>query len=973
MKKNILSIRKSIEKANKYCLLIVFTFVSSFIYGQTITPVKTVTNSTTNCGVIDVQLKITGANPSTRDADVVLVIDVSGSMNNTISGDSNKSMYYAKEAAKSFIDAASSNSNNRIAIVSYTTNAKLVRSFLLLSPANIATLKADIQNLTATDATNIQDGIVVASKELNTNGRFNCATARSIVLLTDGVANRTGPTGSTTTCNTTSITSTCVTTAITAANSARTTTKSSIVYNNQIFSIGLFGGISGNINDSATPSQRYVAKYTLDGIQGSAATITYTGSDLTSIYNNIATQIIWVAQSLVEKETIPSGYTISNISVSKGTTSVASQVITWNIDFLNSETITLSYKLAPASTICGNQTTANSTLSYKNSTCNDATLAITTPSVNIPCPTVTLASQENVNCYGVNTGSITLNDATGGTAPYTYDWSDLTGTNDPKNRTNLAAGTYTVTAKDANGCNTAVLSVTITQPSAGLSIAVTSQTNVNCYNDTTGAIDLTISGGTSPYTYTWKKDGNAIAAITQDLSGIGAGTYEVTVTDDKGCKATKSIIIEQPSAGLSIAVTSQTNVNCYNDTTGAIDLTISGGTSPYTYTWKKDGNAIAAITQDLSGIGAGTYEVTVTDDKGCKATKSIVIEQPSAGLSIAVTSQTNVNCYNDTTGAIDLTISGGTSPYTYTWKKDGNAIAAITQDLSGIGAGTYEVTVTDDKGCKATKSIVIDQPNAGLNIAVTSQTNVNCYNDTTGVIDLTISGGTSPYTYTWKKDGNAIAAITQDLSGIGAGTYEVTVTDDKGCKATKSIVIEQPNAGLNIAVASQTNINCYNDTTGAIDLTISGGTSPYTYTWKKDGNAIAAITQDLSGIGAGTYEVTVTDDKGCKATKSIVIEQPSAGLSIAVTSQTNVNCYNDTTGAIDLTISGGTSPYTYTWKKDGNAIAAITQDLSGIGAGTYEVTVTDDKGCKASKSITYYSTKCQFKYCGNFTNQCKLL
>ncbi|OOG79347.1 SprB repeat-containing protein, partial [Flavobacterium sp. A45] len=124
-----------------------------------------------------------------------------------------------------------------------------------------------------------------------------------------------------------------------------------------------------------------------------------------------------------------------------------------------------------------------------------------------------------------------------------------------------------------------------------------------------------------------------------------------------------------------------------------IDLTISGGTSPYTYTWKKDGNAIAAITQDLSGIGAGTYEVTVTDDKGCKAVKTITITQPSAGLSIAVTSQTNVNCYNDTTGAIDLTISGGTSPYTYTWKKDGNAIAAITQDLSGIGAGTYEVTV----------------------------------------------------------------------------------------------------------------------------------------------------------------------------------------------------------------------------------------------------------------------------------------
>ncbi|PVX47887.1 putative repeat protein (TIGR01451 family)/gliding motility-associated-like protein [Flavobacterium sp. 103] len=943
--KKILHFSNYIEGLKKELFAILLILSSVLGSAQTITPTKTVTVRPGVCGKIDVELKIQGANPVSRPLEVVLVIDVSGSMGD---GNNPKPLAHAQDAAidfinKTFLAANNPTGKNKISIVKYSNTATIVK------PLTLSTGQADlisaINALTANGSTNIQDGIKKADDELTAHGTFDCVTSRSIVLLTDGVANRTGNDQSCTAGQGGS----CIQSAITAATDAKTTTVSSVVYNNQIFSVGLFGAISGTDQTNA--------EYTLNNIQSAGAFFTESGADLTGIYSNIFTQLSWVAQQIsgtpFDKETVSADFTIGAITPSKGTASVSGQVISWNIDFLNVETITLKYELTPKSNVCGTKTVSTSRLDYKNSACTNTFLDIATPSTNIPCPSVTLASQTNVNCFGDTTGAITINDATGGTGPYTYAWKkNGSAYATTQNLTGLGAGTYTVIATDKNGCASSELSVTITQPNAGLSIAVTSQTDIKCYGDTTGAIDLTISGGTSPYTYTWKKDGNAIAATTQDLSGIGAGTYEVTVTDDKGCKAIKSITITQPNAGLSIAVTSQTDVNCYNDTTGAIDLTITGGTSPYTYTWKKDGNAIAATTQDLSGIGAGTYEVTVTDDKGCKAIKSITITQPNAGLSIAVTSQTNVNCYNDTTGAIDLTISGGTSPYTYTWKKDGNAIAATTQDLSGIGAGTYEVTVTDDKGCKAIKSITITQPNAGLSIAVTSQTNVNCYNDTTGAIDLTITGGTSPYTYTWKKDGNAIAATTQDLSGIGAGTYEVTVTDDKGCKAIKSITITQPNAGLSIAVTSQTDVNCYNDITGSIDLTISGGTSPYTYTWKKDGNAIAATTQDLSGIGAGAYEVTVTDDKGCKAIKSITITQPNAGLSIAVTSQTNVNCYNDTTGAIDLTITGGTSPYTYTWKKDGNAIAATTQDLSGIGAGTYEVTVTDDKGCKAIKSIT---------------------
>lgn len=188
MKKNIPFFRNHNKKNNKWYCLLLFTLLQTFAMAQTITPVKTVT-STSSCGVIDVALTISGTG-TISNSDVVLVIDVSASMNNTILGDTNKPMYYAKQAAKSFIDAASVNPNNRIAIVSYTTRAAKIIGLTDLDATGIASLKTTIDNLTAKDYTNIQDGIVKANDELNSNGRKDCKTTRSIVLLTDGVTNR---------------------------------------------------------------------------------------------------------------------------------------------------------------------------------------------------------------------------------------------------------------------------------------------------------------------------------------------------------------------------------------------------------------------------------------------------------------------------------------------------------------------------------------------------------------------------------------------------------------------------------------------------------------------------------------------------------------------------------------------------------------------------------------------------------------
>ena len=225
MKNILLSFNNYFKFINKTVLVVSFMLFTSYTFGQSISTVKTIKVNPVDCDKIDVQIDITGSNPATRNADVILVIDVSGSMANTISGDIKTSMDYAKAAAKAFITTASANPANRIGIVSYTTNAKLEIGLTALNASGISNLNAKIDGLKATDYTNIQDGIVKAETELETNGYFNCQTARSIVLLTDGVANRTGASGSTTSCGTVSTSNTCVTSAITAATNAKTTTK----------------------------------------------------------------------------------------------------------------------------------------------------------------------------------------------------------------------------------------------------------------------------------------------------------------------------------------------------------------------------------------------------------------------------------------------------------------------------------------------------------------------------------------------------------------------------------------------------------------------------------------------------------------------------------------------------------------------------------------------------------------------------
>jgi len=530
--------------------------------------------------------------------------------------------------------------------------------------------------------------------------------------------------------------------------------------------------------------------------------------------------------------------------------------------------------------------------------------------VSNSCPTITVTlSATNLTCHGSNNGTASVASVTGGVAPYTYSWNTGATTS---TLSNLAVGSYTVTAKDANGC-TGSKSISISQPGV-LSVTI-NHNNVSCNGNNNGNATATVGGGTSPYVYAWS-NGLTVSATPANLS---PGTYTILVTDANSCQTTGSVTVTQPTA-LSLS-TSSTNVNCNGN--GTATVVASGGNGSYTYKWNNN-----ATTATITGLAAGTYSVIVKDANLCVATATGVVVSNPGPLSAGAT-HTNVTC--SSLGTATVTASGSTSPYTYLWSN-----GATTSSVSGLVAGTYSVTVYDVYNCSTSVTgITITQPSAVT--ANGSTTNVSCFGGSNGTASVTAGGGTSPYTYSWNT-----GATTSSISSLSAGTYSVTVTDHNGCTGTATgLVVSQPASALS-ASGSTTNVSCFGGNNGTASVTASGGTSGYTYLWSN-----GATTSSISGLTSGIYSVTVTDENGCTTTSSNTVTQPATGVSASASTTANATCTGCTNGSVSVSASGGTSPYTYLWSN-----GATTSNVSGLGAGTYSVTVTDHNGCTATSSTT---------------------
>ncbi|MEY4894999.1 MAG: hypothetical protein RL751_1821 [Bacteroidota bacterium] len=494
----------------------------------------------------------------------------------------------------------------------------------------------------------------------------------------------------------------------------------------------------------------------------------------------------------------------------------------------------------------------------------------------------------NINCFGNANGIITLVPGDG-VSPYSFNWSNG-GTTQTLN--NLSPGNYSVVVTDNNGCAISG-AYQITQPPA--LVVSNSKTNVLCFGQFNGTITTSASGGTGAYSYNWSNSSN-----NQNLTNLQAGTYNLTVTDANNCTATNSVIITQPAQ--LTATSTQTNVACFGQSTGAINATLTGGTLPYAYSWTS-----GQLTEDISGLPQGNYTLSVTDANNCATNLTRTITQ-NTQIMVGQT-VSNVLCNGQSNGSVNITASGGATAYTYSWTGP-NGFTATTEDISGLSAGQYTLTLIDALGCNSSNGYTynITQPAA----LALSQTNIDilCFGGT-GSIDLSVTGGTTPYTYNWNN-----SATTQDVTGLLAGDYSVVVTDNKGCTATLTAInIATAPAALALSTAI-TNAQCYGQLSGAIDLTVTGGVGPYTYFWSN-----GPTTQDISGVSAGSYNVSVTDANNCNTNQTFIVTEPASALAASET-HTDVVCAGTATGTINLTVSGGTAPYTFVWSN-----GATTEDV----------------------------------------------
>ena len=450
-------------------------------------------------------------------------------------------------------------------------------------------------------------------------------------------------------------------------------------------------------------------------------------------------------------------------------------------------------------------------------------------------------------------------------------------------------GIDSIYIKKLNPCTNHMLSITL------------KENNVECFGDSTGSILSNVSGGTAPYTYSWDNGGS-----TPNISGLVSGTYSLTVTDDNGCVQSSSIQLNQSPQ---IVVSEDVNdVLCYGLNSGSIELVVSGGSPTYTYAW--DNGSSSSL---INNLYSGTYIYTVTDKLGCEHDDTINVLEPS-DISITLSS-TDVLCNGGSNGEISSTISGGVTPYVFSWNN-----GYVTPSISALSVGVYSLTVSDSNGCQKSGSVIINEP-AEL-ILDLDTVNVLCFGDSSGAIHSNVNGGTPSYSYSWSN-----GYSSSSINNLIVGSYTLVVTDGNGCSNTA--IAEVTEEDEIIIAATIDGVLCENEDIGAIDISVAGGTSPYEYSWSNN-----ALTEDISNLAPGVYDLNVKDLNNCIKNESFVINAPPP-FNIDLNPDTFV-CEGE---KVVLTAQGGVS---YQWS---NGNAGSSMQITANQTASYTVTVTSINGC----------------------------
>jgi SprB repeat/Secretion system C-terminal sorting domain len=536
-------------------------------------------------------------------------------------------------------------------------------------------------------------------------------------------------------------------------------------------------------------------------------------------------------------------------------------------------------------------------LTVTDSNQDSSTIQVTI--INLPEPFVLLETTP-ATCPGTATGNIT-SQIISSNGPVSYAWS--TGDTTP-DIYQLYAGMYSLTVTDARGCiwidsvyvidpDEMIVSYDSTRPACGK-------------ND--GLILANVIGGNSPYQFKWSTGANS-----PFIDNLSPGTYYLTITDDNACTQTDSVVLQEIKAP--VLTLSPVDPACTSTNSGWITSQVIGGNGGNNYLWSNN-----ATTSFIANLYAGQYGLTVTDQRGCKDSVQITLNDPPK-LNLQVDS-IDLKCYNDSSGEAIAMVTGGTQPYQYFWN-NGDTVS----HPKNLNAGNYRVTITDKNNCQTVGKTTLYQPDS---IALTpTLQHPKCFGDSTASIVVTLSGGTPNYSYAWNTgDTNAY------LLNIPAGKYNLTITDGNQCIKHASYDILQPDSIQILRFV--TPVQCHGMQNGQISVQVNGGTPGYSYLWNT-GSTDSLIKQ----LGPGQYGLTITDNIGCRnSIIDSVFEPDSMTIAEIIV---NPKCFGESSGSINLIVSGGNGGLNFKWNT-GDTIVPLFQ----ISAGEYLVTVTDKNGCTDS-------------------------
>ena len=525
-------------------------------------------------------------------------------------------------------------------------------------------------------------------------------------------------------------------------------------------------------------------------------------------------------------------------------------------------------------------------------------------------------------CFGDNSGIASVSPTGGGGGPYDILWSNSEVTN---SISNLSEGIYSVEILYADDCS--IDSMFTVFGLEELIVTIDELENPVCVDDTNGIISVSISGGAPEYTLSWVKDGLPFS-IEEDLSDLGVGFYELSVTDDFGCTGSLSLNLELQ--GEIIVESTLVEIDCFENCNASIIATIIEPQEPITFTWS-DENGIISNANFIENICSGTYDLLTTNGPGCEYSETFIIDEPEE-IEI-IEDITDVSCNGLSEGSILLTVSGGSAPYSTS--PPSTEVSPGEFLLDNLIAGSYSVDVIDDAGCVISVPFDVTEPEP-LEVAFSFEDPI-CFGLPSGSITLVVSGGSTPYSIEWMELG-VFDELSQ--SDLPPGDYNILITDTNGCTESLTVTLEGP---LEITVEETINpILCNGDSTGSIELEVSNPIGDLNVLWIGDVTNPTDLNQfDLQ---AGEYEVSVIDENGCEYSETFIIDEPEE-IEI-IEDITDVSCNGLSEGSILLTVSGGSAPYSTS--PPSTEVSPGEFLLDNLIAGSYSVDVIDDAGCVIS-------------------------